>query len=348
MTAIVKLLIFLFILGVVVAFLLSISSIVKLIIVSALFAYLLDPAVNFIESKGLSRASSTIILFLCLFLLIIIFYMIFHPVIVSEIDSLKEGLSLTHAETIISNLEKIIVSNLSFLGIKELNLFAKLKENILKIGDWFFTHFIDAASILTSIIIIPFIVFFLLKDGRDFKKAIIYMLPNKYFELSLYLLHKLNLQIGNYIRGQLIDAIIVGILAIFSLWLINLKYFFLIGAFAGLANLIPYFGPIAGALLAIIVSVFQTGDFRMAIYIILAFSIIKLLDDVLIQPLVVARSVHMNPAIVLLAILAGGKLFGILGMLLSVPITGFIIVIIRESIENYKRYKLRYGTFLIE
>lgn len=345
MTSLVKLFIFIIILAVLTAFLLSISSIVKLIIISALFAYLLDPAVSFIESRGLSRASSTVILFLCLTSLIIVFYIMFHPVIISEMYSLKEGLSLHYAETMISNFEKIIVNNLSFLGVKELNLLVKLKEYIPKISDWFFLHFIDAASILTSIIIIPFIVFFLLKDGRDFKKAIIQMIPNKYFELSLYLLHKLNMQIGNYIRGQLIDAIIVGVLAIFSLWLINLKYFFLVGAFTGLANLIPYFGPIAGTLIAIVFSVFQTGDFHMAIYIVLVFTIIKLLDDVLIQPLVVARSVHMNPAIVLLAILAGGKLFGILGMLLSVPITGFIIVIVREGIENYKRYKLRYGTF---
>jgi len=137
----------------------------------------------------------------------------------------------------------------------------------------------------------------------------------------------------------LIDAIIVGIMAVFALWIIGVKYFFLIGIFAGLANLIPYFGPIVGAVLALIVSILQTGSFEKVLYVILAFTIIKLLDDAIVQPVVVARSVHMHPLTVLLAVLIGGKLFGILGMLLSVPVVGFIKVVVYEGILNYRRYR---------
>ena len=121
--------------------------------------------------------------------------------------------------------------------------------------------------------------------------------------------------------------------------LIGVKYFFMIGVFAGLANLIPYFGPLVGVILAVIVSILQTGSFSMAFYIIGVFIVIKIIDDVFLQPVVVARSVHMSPLIVLLAVLIGGKLFGILGMLLAVPFTGFIKVVVHESILNYQRYK---------
>ncbi len=162
---------------------------------------------------------------------------------------------------------------------------------------------------------------------------------NRYFEVTLYLLHKLNVQVGNFLRGQFIDATIVGLLAMFALWLVGIKYFFLIGLFTGLANLIPYFGPLAGAGLAIVLSILQTGGFEMSLYVILAFTVIKLLDDAFIQPLVVAKSVDMNPLTVLLVILIGGKLFGILGMLLSVPIAGLIKVVVRESIMNYRKYR---------
>lgn len=139
-------------------------------------------------------------------------------------------------------------------------------------------------------------------------------------------------------RGQLLDSTIVGILSIIALWLIGVKYFFIIGIFAGLANLISYFGPITGATIAIIVSVLQTGSFDKVFYIIGAFVLIRLIDDVLVQPLVVAKSVQIHPLMVLLSILIGGKLFGILGMLLSVPVTGFIKVVVHESIINYRRY----------
>lgn len=121
--------------------------------------------------------------------------------------------------------------------------------------------------------------------------------------------------------------------------LIGVKYFFMIGVFAGLANLIPYFGPLVGVILAVIVSILQTGSFSMAFYIIGVFIVIKIIDDVFLQPVVVAKSVHMSPLIVLLAVLIGGKLFGILGMLLAVPFTGFIKVVVHESILNYQRYK---------
>jgi predicted PurR-regulated permease PerM len=77
----------------------------------------------------------------------------------------------------------------------------------------------------------------------------------------------------------------------------------------------------------------------MAFYVIIAFTLIKLLDDILIQPIVVARTVHMHPLVVLLSVLIGGKLFGILGMLLSVPIVGFMKVVAHESIQNYRRYR---------
>ena len=76
----------------------------------------------------------------------------------------------------------------------------------------------------------------------------------------------------------------------------------------------------------------------MVLYIIVAFTLIRLIDDILVQPIVVAKSVHMHPLIVLLAVLIGGKLFGILGMLLSVPVVGFIKVVVHESIINYRRY----------
>jgi predicted PurR-regulated permease PerM len=79
----------------------------------------------------------------------------------------------------------------------------------------------------------------------------------------------------------------------------------------------------------------------MALYVILAFSLIKLLDDAIVQPVIVAKSVHMHPLTVLLAVLAGGKLFGILGMLLSVPVVGFLKVVLHEGIMNYRKYGIK-------
>ncbi len=324
-----------------VAFLSAVSSIVKLVIIAALLAYILDPLANFFESRNMSRTFATISIFACIVTLAAIIYLVLFPLLWAEIAALKSGFHPEEAGAVVSQLEDFLVANLSFLGVKELHLLERLQNSMAQAGDWIVSHFIDAASVVTSLILIPFIVFFLIKDGREFQKAFVSIVPNRYFEFTLYLFHKLNTQIGNFLRGQFIDATIVGIFSIFAMWLIGIKYFVLIGVFAGLANLIPYFGPITGCLLAVIVSVLQTGGFQTALYVIIAFTVIKLLDDAVVQPIVVAKSVHMHPLTVLLAVLVGGKLFGVLGMLLSVPLAGFMKVVIHESILNYRRYGIR-------
>ena len=335
----IKISLFSLILIICIAFLATVSGIVKLLILSALLAYILDPVANFLESRGMSRASATVTIFLAILVTIGVTYIFFFPLVSLEIRSLQGGFNPEKAGLVVSRLEDFLVANLSFLGIRDLSLLSRTQAAMAGVGDWIFTHILDAASVITSVILIPFIVFFLMKDGREFKKSFVSIVPNRYFEFSLYLLHNLNVQLGNYLRGQLTDAAIVGILAIFALWLTGVKFFFIIGVFAGLANLIPYFGPIVGAIIAVMVSVLQTGGFHMALYVVLSFVLIKLIDDSVIQPTVVAKSVHMNPLTVLLAVLIGGKLFGILGVLLSVPVAGFIKVVARESIVNYRRYR---------
>ncbi len=324
----------------IVVFLVAISNIVKLIIIAALLAYVLDPIASFFESRGMSRTTATISIFLLLIAVVGIAYVLLLPILSEEISALKSGFNSEKAELVISRFENFLVSNLSFLGVKDLDLLSRMHGITSRIGDWMFTHVLDAASILVSIILIPFIVFFLMKDGRKFKKEFVYIVPNRYFEFSLYLLHKINIQVGNYLRGQVLDATIVGILATGALWLLGVKYFLIIGIFAGIANIIPYFGPITGATIAIIVSVLQTGDFHLATYVIVAFIIIKLVDDTIVLPMVMSKSVHISPLTVLLAIMIGGQLFGVLGMLLSIPIAGFIKVVVHESITNYRRYRV--------
>src|SRR4030043_347246 len=271
----IKIVLFLIVASLFMLFLVAISDIVKLVIIAALLAYVLEPFASFLESRGMSRTAATVSIFLLLLTVAGISYFIFLPVLSEEIRTLEGGFSSEKAELIISRLENFIVS----------------------------------------------------------------IVPNKYFEFSLSLLHKINIQVGNFLRGQVLDATIVGILATCAMWLLGVKYFFIIGMFAGIANLVPYFGPLTGAIIAVIVSILQTGGFHLALYVIGAFFVIKLIDDTIILPVVMSKSVHISPLTVLLAIMIGGKLFGILGMVLSVPVTSFIKVVGHEIIMNYRRYR---------
>ncbi len=332
-----KILLLIIIASLFIIFIVAISDIVKLVIISALLAYVLDPFASFLESRGMNRTSATTSIFLLLIIIAGISYLIFLPVLSEEIKTLKGGFSSENAELLISRFEDFIVTNIPFLSIKDLNLLNRLHTATARVGDWIITHTLDAASVIVNIILIPFITFFIMKDGRQLKKEFVKIVPNKYFEFTLYLFHKINVQVGRYLRGQVLDATIVGILATCAMWLLGVKYFFIIGIFAGIANLIPYFGPITGAIIAVIISIFQTGSFHLALYVIIAFLIIKLIDDTIILPVVMSKSVHISPLTVLLAIMIGGKLFGILGMVLAVPFTSFIKVVGYEIFMNYRK-----------
>lgn len=327
-------------LAVLLLFLMSIGDLVKLFIISALLAYIIDPVAVFLESRGLSRTSSTAVIFLSFFVIAGIFVLLFLPLITREMSAIQEAINSGQASVILSRIEVIIRDKLGFLGIEDINLSDKLHSALTGLSDWFFSHLFDIVALVTDLVIVPFMIFFLLKDGREMKKQLVKLVPNRYFEFSLNLLYKMDRQLGNYLRGQFMDAVIFGTLSVVALWALNVKYFFIIGIFAGLANLIPFLGPVVGAGAAIIVSVIDTGNFTLAGYIVLAFIGMKLIDDGLVQPVVVARSVDMHPLVVLLAVIIGGKFFGVLGMLLSVPFTGFIKVVIEESIINFRKYHL--------
>ena len=283
---------------------------------------------------------STLFFFVVLGSIIFILVYLLAPVVVTQVQTLQSAHSAEQTSGVILRLENIIRTKLGFLGLGEFNLGEKIHDLGSYVGERagdFVMH--EGLSLVVYGVAIPFIVFFLLKDGRAIKKQIISIVPNRYFEFALDLVYKMDVQLGNYLRSQFTDAVVFGVLSTLVLWLLDVKYFIFIGPFAGLANLIPYVGPVAGALPAVAVSLFETGDVTKAIQVVVAFVVLKLLDDVLIQPLLVAKGVNLHPLLVLIAIIVGGELFGILGMLLAVPATGFVKVVLQESIVTLRKYR---------
>ncbi len=333
----------LFVLGFVVAlffFMSAIADLVKIVIISSLIAYIMDPLAVKLEARGMGRGTATLIIFASLLSALVLAVIILLQPLSAEITSVQEGFTPDKTAVIIGKLDRFVTSKIAFLGIEQLDFSGKLQTLTVSFSDWIFSHILDAVSLVTHLVLIPFMVFFLLKDSRQMKKQMVKIIPNRYFEFSMNLIAKMDWQLGHYLRGQFLDALIFGFLSIGVLWLLGIKYFLLIGIFAGLANLIPFLGPIAGATPAIIIAIIDTGGLALAGSVVLSFAVMKLIDDTIIQPIVVSRSINMHPLLVLLAVIVGGKFFGILGMLLSVPMAGFAKVLLQESIENFRRYRL--------
>jgi putative permease len=319
---------------------LLVPGVIKMVVVSFLLAYIFDPIVTAIELRGLSRTASTVVFFLFVISIFWILFTLLAPVVYNQIMALRSGAGSGKTSEVILRLQAVVRAKLGFIGLGDVNLQEKIDQFTGYMSDTMVDFVIhEGLSIVLYAVTVPFLVFFFLKDGRMMKKQFIGIVPNRYFEFALDLVYKMDVQLGNYLRSQFTDAVVFGMLATIALWLLGVKYFLFIGVFAGLANLIPYVGPIAGALPAVAVALFDTGDVTLALQIVLAFIILKLTDDMLVQPLLVAKGVHLHPLLVLLAIIIGGDLFGMLGMLLAVPATGFVKVVLQESIVTLKKYR---------
>lgn len=337
-----KLLLFIFCIILCIRILPFVKSVFPTLGASFIFAFLLGPIVDRLENLGLNRGPAIAILFLFIAAVFILLLNYFIPGISRELSSISSTLQSQNSETLVKKLQTILAQQIPILENPEFahHISTKLHELFTSLLQKSMSMLLSILSSFTMIITLPFITFFLLKDGQQMKKFLIQKVPNRYFEMSLNLLHKTNKQLGNYIRGQLLVSTVIGTLAIIALYSLNIPYFFVIGIAAGLANMIPYFGPIVGALPAILVVIIETGSFGPVLGVVIAFAIIQLLDNVLISPLIVSKSVHIHPMAVIIVILIGSQVGGILGMLVAVPLFAVAQVLTKEIFWSFKHYRL--------
>lgn len=318
----------------------AVSDIVVLVVVAALLAYVFDPVVNLLEARPMSRLLATVIVFAAVSAILAVLAAFMLPLAAEQLVAIQQGFDVDQARAALDHLEVVLERRLAFLGVGDLDLLGSFQAFAsAQVGDAV-SYVPSVLSLAMNLAVVPFIMFFLLKDGRRIKKGLIDLVPNRYFEFTLTVLHKTDVQLGNYLRGQLTASLVVALLSILALWLLDVEYFILIGVFAGLTNMIPYLGPIVGAGVAALVSVLTTGSLDTVLPIVVSFTIIQMIDNVGVQPLVLARTVALHPLTILLALLVAGKFFGAVGLLLAVPATAVVKVFVQETMSNLRNYYL--------
>jgi putative permease len=324
-----------------------VKDVLLMFIISGLLSILLSPVVDFLESRGVKHGLAIFfVMALVLALLVLSFWMIIPRIIRSVqvlIANLQSGIFSDFNQKVESffdkrfhnpDLAKNVIARLNGLGVQLLGSLEGLFKSV--------------GSFLALVVIIPVITFFLIKDSRQFKKALISRVPNQYFELSLNIFNKTGDQITKYIQGQAIAALIVGTLSIIGLFIINrvfhdpVPYFAFIGGVRGLLNVVPYVGPIIGMILALALTLLNNPANLgvVLLWVAIVFILVQAIDNVVITPLVVSKSVDMHPLTVLVVVIIGGKIAGALGMLLAVPFIGVIKVVLSQLSWGLRNYKI--------
>jgi putative permease len=191
-----------------------------------------------------------------------------------------------------------------------------------------------------SLLIIPFVTYFALSEGDRAAKRLLERVPNKYFEMTLNVINRIQRDLVGYLRGWLLDSAIVGVMNIIGYYMIGLNYPILMGVIGGVTNLIPYVGPFAGLVPAFLVAVTQTGDLRLILPIIIVNLVVQTIDNIIVQPLCFAKAVDMHPLTVIVVLIVGNQLMGVLGMLLAIPLYVILKVTAVESYWGLKHYRI--------
>ncbi len=310
--------------------------------ISLLIALIFNPVVSFFEKRGMPRLLAVLLVLFGTTFIILTALSVLIPKVVSQMNAISASLNREDINQFFREIQNDLSNYIPFLDTR--NIIDKVNDVI---SSFVLGSINNLSSILTSIfsiiaisIIVPFMTFFLLKDKTRIIKGIINLVPNKYFEMSYWVIRKVATQLGRYVSGWILDAFIVGSAVAVGLTILGIKNSITIGLIAGIGHLIPYFGPLIGGIPAITISLIQFGDFSRFPSIAILFLIIYSFDNGYVQPKVFSMSTDFHPLLIIILILMGGQLLGVLGMLLAVPTATVIKTAAREIYFAFKQYKI--------
>jgi putative permease len=315
-------------------------DLVLTLIISVFLSFILRPYVLFLEFRlGIRRIYSVIIIFLLLVLTLVVSGYLLVPIAIERMKLLHDNIKSFPLEQKFCEAAMSLTSGIPFLDAVTVSTKVhELVQNGIQSFNDFLTY---TAGFLVNLIIIPFVAFFILAEGDAALKTAIEHVPNKYFEMTLNVLHKIRLKLVGYLHGWFLDSVIVGILNVIGFYIIGVNYAILLGIIAGISNLIPYIGPFFGVIPALLISLTYYGDFRQAFSIIMvSLLIVQLLDNIIIQPVCFSKTVDMHPVSIILILIIGNSIMGIAGMLLAIPIATILIVSAVETYWGLKNFQI--------
>lgn len=318
-----------------VPFFLMLKAIFIPFLISGFITYLLHPVIEKLHRTGVPRSISILIIYFLFFGIIGYSFYRGVPVLVNQLIDLSENLpkvSSTYNYWINSIHDH---TNHWPEGIHDRIeiMFQQTEEWLVLTVEKVINSLKGIFDYLLLLAIIPFLVFYMLKDYEQLKKAAWYLTPRKWRCSAIQFLKDIDHSLGSYLRGQLFVCFIIGSIASLTLWFFHVKYPLILGLLIGITNIIPYFGPIIGAVPALIIA--ATTSVQTVIIVIVLILCLQFLEGNILGPIVVGKSLHMHPIIIMLALLAGGEIGGILGLMLAVP----VVVIGRVMIEHLVELK---------
>lgn len=340
----------------------SLRSVLTPIVLSLVFAYVLDPAVDWLERRGASRVRSIAVLLVCGFVGAAVLIVSLVPVFAHQVQEISEKLpeyqasvSALTTQKIVPWVEKTFDVDLARGGRTEATLFEELSTRIQGAGpsvtraagqvvEWFASNLLRALLMVINILLIPVFTFYFLRDWDHMVEAAGDLMPRRIRPVLGQHFAKVDATLAAFLRGQLTVCFILSLFYCFGLWVFGCPMYLVVGIVAGIAFLIPYLGTAVGIGLGASLTLFHYGlgpsvewtGIPGVVLVVAWFVVVQLIEGTLITPRVIGESVGLHPVVVMVAIIAGGELLGLLGILLAVPFTAAAAVFVRAGVEAYR------------
>ncbi|MDF2183146.1 AI-2E family transporter [Neptuniibacter sp. CAU 1671] len=324
------------------------SPILTPFLVGALLAYLADPIADRLEAAGCSRTSAVIIVFVALTLALITLLLVLLPQLSYQIKVLVERapqlLQLFEQQLLpwlvntfgvdpatfqIASLRRLLVAEWQTTGDLLAQLLGQISRSGMAVATW-----------IANLVLIPVVTFYLLRDWDVMVEKIGHLLPRSIEPRVALWARESDEVLGAFMKGQLLVMLALGTVYSVGLWLVGLDLALLVGMIAGLASIVPYMGFIIGILVAGAVALMQFQDPMILVWVGMVFVVGQMLEGMLLTPLLVGDRIGLHPVAVIFAIMAGGQLFGFVGVLLALPIAAVIMVLLRHLHDDYKNSAL--------
>lgn len=319
---------------------LLIAESVRVILMPLAFAaglvFLLEPVVAAYERARFPRVVSSILALITLGAAVLAVALLVLPTIREQVNDFAARLPELFDQ--LANWLRDVAQNLGFSiddflsqqGIEEwLNDPANqetIQNLLLGFGAGAGTVIRGVTEALVVFILAPVMALYLLIDMPKYRERFIELVPRQHQEEVSYVASEVGTSLGSFVRGQLLVALIVGIASSIGMAVIDLPFWLLVGLIAGLLNLIPFLGPLVGGSLAAVVALLN-GDVSQAVWAVVIFTAIQQVDNHIITPLVQRTRVKLSPLVIVLALIIGGSLAGLLGVLIAVPVTAAVRIV---------------------
>lgn len=318
------------------AFLWFIRDVILIVLVSLIFASAIDPWVDHLQKRrGMARGVSLLIIFVVTIGIIALTIGLLVPAIANQAGQLTQN--FPHVmDTLLQqfNSAQQTQQGQDLINSVQENL-SNLSKSLSNIAGSVFSGIVSLFGGIITLIGILFLTFYMTMEENGVEKFVRAISPAQYQPYLLRLIRRVQERLGLWLRGQLILGLIIGALCFVGLVILGVPYPLVLALVAGLTELIPMLGPILGAIPAVFIAL--TISPWKALFVIILYLVIQQLENNLIVPKVMQRATGLNPIVVLVIMLIGGKLAGITGVILAVPVTIIGDSFIHDFLDRRKR-----------